>query len=259
MPLSAGTKLGPYEILAPIGAGGMGEVYRARDTKLDRDVAIKVLPAALAQDPERLARFEREAKVLAALNHPNIAQIYGLEQRALIMELVPGETLKGPLPLETALNYAKQIADALEAAHEKGITHRDLKPANIMITPSGVVKVLDFGLAAVTQPSAASEGDPTDSPTLTMRATQAGMIMGTAAYMSPEQARGESVDKRADIWAFGVVLYELLTGERLFEGETISDTLIEVATKEPDWNRVPQKVRRLLRRCLEKDAKKRLR
>ena len=214
MPLSVGDKLGPYEILAPIGAGGMGEVYRARDTKLDRDVAIKVLPAVLAQDPERLARFEREAKVLAALNHPNIAQIYGLEQRALVMELVEGETLKAPLPVETALNYAKHIADALEAAHEKGITHRDLKPANIMITPAGVVKVLDFGLATVTQPSAASEGDPANSPTLTMRATQAGMIMGTAEYMSPEQARGKPVDKRADIWGFGVVLYEMLTGAR---------------------------------------------
>src|SRR6266404_760010 len=183
MPLSPGDKLGPYEILAPIGKGGMGEVYRAKDTKLERDVAIKVLPAGLAQDPERLARFEREAKVLASLNHPNIAQIYGVEEsnrvRALVMELVPGETLKGPLPLETALNYAKQVADALEAAHEKGITHRDLKPANIMITPAGVVNVLDFGLAAVTQPSAASEGDPANSPTLTMGATQAGMILGT--------------------------------------------------------------------------------
>src|ERR1700737_2373926 len=225
MPLSAGTRLGPYEILAPLGAGGMGEVYRARDTKLDREVAIKVLPAALAQDPERLARFEREAKVLASLNHPNIAQIYGIEEsngvRALVMELVPGQTLKGPLPLETALNYAKQIAEALEAAHEKGITHRDLKPANIMITPAGVVKVLDFGLAAVTQPSATSEGAPTNSPPLTRGARQAGMIMGTAAYMSPEQASGTPVDKRADIWSFGVLLYEMLTGKRLFEGETI--------------------------------------
>src|ERR1700674_3242419 len=259
MPLSVGDRLGPYEILAPIGAGGMGEVYRARDTKLDREVAIKVLPAALAQDPERLARFEREAKVLAALNHPNIAQIYGLEQRALVMELVPGETLKGPLPLETALNYAKQIAEALEAAHEKGITHRDLKPANIMITPAGVVKILDFGLAAVTQPSAASEGDPANSPTLTMRATQAGMIMGTAAYMSPEQASGKPVDKRADIWSFGVVLWEMLTGKRLFDGETISHTLAAVLTKEPDLQQVPVKVRRLLKRCLEKDPNKRLR
>src|SRR6202162_3563998 len=177
MALSVGDKLGPFEMLAPIGAGGMGEAYRARDTKLDRDVAIKVLPHLLANDPERLARFEREAKVLAALNHPNIAQIYGLEQRALVRELVPGETLKGPLPLETALNYAKQIADALEAAHEKGIVHRDLKPANVMITPAGVVKVLDFGLAAVTQPSGGRESEPSNSPTLTMRATQAGMIM----------------------------------------------------------------------------------
>src|SRR5260370_17723967 len=172
MPLSVGEKLGRFEILAAIGAGGMGEVYRARDTKLDRDVAIKVLPHLLANDPERLARFEREAKVLAALNHPNIAQIYGLEQRALVMELVPGETLKGPLPLETALNYAKQIADALEAAHEKGIVHRDLKPANVMVTPTGSVKVLDFGLAAVTQGSLPNSGDPANSPTLTMQATQ---------------------------------------------------------------------------------------
>jgi len=225
MLLSVGDRLGPYEILAPIGAGGMGEVYKARDTKLDREVAVKVLPAALAQDPERLARFEREAKVLAALNHSNIAQIYGLEQRALVLELVPGQTLNAPLPLETALNYAKQIAEALEAAHEKGITHRDLKPANIMITPAGVVKVLDFGLAAVTQPSAASEGDPANSPTLTIHATQAGMIMGTAAYMSPEQAAGTPVDRRADIWSYGTVLWEMLSGRRLFGGATIAHTL----------------------------------
>jgi serine/threonine-protein kinase len=248
--------LGPCEILAPIGAGGMGEVYRARDTKLDRDVAIKVLPPALAQDPERLARFEREAKVLASLNHPNIAQIYGIEDRALVMELVAGENLKGPLPVETALNYARQIADALEAAHEKGIIHRDLKPANIMITPEGVVKVLDFGLAAVTQSSDPST--PANSPTLTISPTRSGMILGTAAYMSPEQARGKPVDKRADIWAFGVVLYEMLTGKPLFEGETVSDTLAQVLTKEPDFNRVPVKVRRLSRSCLEKDPKQRL-
>src|ERR1700722_1485042 len=183
MALSAGTRLGPYEILVPIGAGGMGEVYRAKDTKLAREVAIKILPDALAQDPDRLARFEREAKVLASLNHPNIAQIYGIEDRALIMELVDGEMLKGPVPLQTAINYAAQIADALEAAHEKGITHRDLKPANIMITPKGTVKVLDFGLASV--PSREVGSDPTNSPTLTMAATQAGIIMGTAAYMSP--------------------------------------------------------------------------
>jgi predicted Ser/Thr protein kinase len=263
MPLASGTRLGSYEILAPIGAGGMGEVYRAKDAKLDREVAIKVLPAALAQDPERLARFEREAKVLAALNHPNIAQIYGLEQRALVMELVEGETLKGPLPIETALNYAKQIADALEAAHEKGVTHRDLKPANIMITPAGVVKVLDFGLATVTQPSAASEGDPANSPTLTMRATQAGMIMGTAAYMSPEQASGKPVDRRADIWSFGVVLFELLTGRQLFgEGETISHTLADVLRGPIDFDKLPKgtprSIRDLLRRCLDRDVKNRL-
>ena len=243
------------------GAGGMGEVYRARDTKLDREVAIKVLPAALAQDPERLARFEREAKVLAALNHSNIAQIYGVEEsggvRALVMELVPGESLKGPLPLETALGYAKQIAEALEAAHEKGIVHRDLKPANIMITPASVVKVLDFGLAAF--PSRDHEGaDPNVSPTLTISPTRAGMILGTAAYMSPEQARGKPVDKRADIWAFGVVLYEMLTGRQAFPGDTITDVLAAVVTKEPEWDRVPGKVRRLLQSCLQKDPKQRL-
>jgi serine/threonine protein kinase len=235
----------------------MGEVYRARDTKLDRDVAIKVLPAALAQDPERLARFEREAKVLASLNHPNIAQIYGVEERALVMELVDGQTLQGPLPLETALNYAKQIAEALEAAHDKNIIHRDLKPANIMITPAGVIKVLDFGLAAVAQSSDPSS--PANSPTLTISPTRAGMILGTAAYMSPEQARGKALDKRADIWAFGVVLFEMLSGKQLFHGETVSDTLAQVLTKEPDWERVPSKVRRLLKKCLEKDPKKRLR
>jgi eukaryotic-like serine/threonine-protein kinase len=203
MPLSTGTKLGAYEILAPLGAGGMGEVYRARDTKLDRHVAIKVLATAFAEDPERLARFEREAKVLASLNHPNIAQIYGVEEslggRALVMELVPGDALKGPLPLETTLNYAKQIANALEAAHEKGVIHRDLKPANIMVTPHGMLKVLDFGLAAVPQMSGEAATEPAHSPTLTIAATQRGMIMGTAAYMSPEQAAGKLVDKRADI------------------------------------------------------------
>jgi eukaryotic-like serine/threonine-protein kinase len=257
MPLSVGDKLGTYEILAPIGAGGMGEVYRARDTKLERDVAIKVLPAALAQDPERLARFEREAKVLASLNHPNIAQIYGVEDRALVMELVVGETLQGPLPLETALGYARQIADALEAAHEKGIIHRDLKPANMMITPAGVVKVLDFGLAAL--PNRDREGaDSVNSPTLTISPTRAGMILGTAGYMSPEQARGKAVDKRADIWAFGVVLFEMLTGKPLFAGETVSDTLAAVLKEEPDWTRVPVKVRRLLQACLQKDPQQRL-
>lgn len=200
--------------------------------KLDREVAIKVLPAALAQDSERLARFEREAKVLASLNHPNIAQIYGVEERALVMELVSGESLKGPLPLETALNYTKQIADALEAAHEKGIVHRDLKPANIMVTPEGVVKVLDFGLAAVAQSSDSS--DPAHSPTLTISPTRAGMILGTAAYMSPEQARGKPVNKRADIWAFGAVFYEMLTGRQAFRGETITDILAAVLQSDSD-------------------------
>jgi serine/threonine protein kinase/Tol biopolymer transport system component len=257
MPLSAGTKLGPYQIIAPIGVGGMGEVYRAIDTKLNREVAIKVLPDAVGQDPERLARFEREAKVLASLNHPNIAQIYGVEERALVMELVQGDTLKGPLPLATALNYAKQIAGALEAAHEKGIIHRDLKPSNIMITPDEAVKVLDFGLAAVTQDAATP--DPANSPTLTMSPTRAGMIMGTAAYMSPEQARGKPVDKRSDIWSFGVVIFETLSGKPLFRGETVSDILAAVLTKELDWSQVPVKAQRLLRRCLERDPKQRLR
>ena len=264
MALSAGGKLGSYEILAPLGAGGMGEVFLAKDPKLDRQVAIKVLPAALAQDHERLGRFEREAKVLASLNHPNIAQIYGVEDsggvRALVMELVPGETLKGPLPLATALNYAKQIVEALEAAHEKGITHRDLKPGNIMVTPEGVVKVLDFGLAFVTQERS---GDPMHSPTLTMRATEAGMILGTAAYMSPEQASGKPVDRRADIWSFGVVLWEMLTGKRLFHGETLSHTLADVLRGPIDFDKLPKetpgKVRDLLRRCLDRDVKTRLR
>ncbi|MGD0130729.1 MAG: serine/threonine-protein kinase, partial [Bryobacteraceae bacterium] len=188
MPLSVGEKIGHYEVLSLLGQGGMGEVYRVRDTKLKRDVALKVLPDSLADDPERMARFQREAEVLASLNHPNIAQIYGVEERALVMELVAGENLKGPLPVETALNYARQIADALEAAHEKNIIHRDLKPANIMITSAGVVKVLDFGLAAVAQSSDPS--NPANSPTLTISPTRAGMILGTAAYMSPEQARG---------------------------------------------------------------------
>jgi len=218
-----GQSIGIYRITAKLGAGGMGEVYRAHDTKLDRDVAIKILPDSVAHDAERVARFEREAKVLAALNHPNIAQIYGLEERALVMELVEGPTLaeriaQGPVPLDEALNIAKQIAEALEAAHEKGITHRDLKPANIKITPAGIVKVLDFGLATAAQPSSV-DGNPSISPTLTLdyAATRAGMIMGTAAYMSPEQASGKPVDKRSDIWSFGVVLWEMLTGKRLYD------------------------------------------
>jgi serine/threonine-protein kinase len=263
MALSAGTRLGPYEILAPIGAGGMGEVYRARDTKLKRDVALKVLPDSFANDPERMARFQREAEVLASLNHPNIAAIYGVEERALVMELVEGENLKGPLPFDTAINFASQIAAALEAAHDKGIVHRDLKPANIRITPAGVVKVLDFGLAAVAQSATSGASNPANSPTLTLRATEAGFIMGTAAYMSPEQAAGKPVDHRADVWSFGVVLWEMLTGKKLFDGETVSHTLAAVLTKDPDLNQLPAgtptNIRRLLRRCLERDLKRRLR
>jgi predicted Ser/Thr protein kinase len=254
--MNARDRLGWYEIVALIGKGGMGEVYRAFDPKLGREVAIKILPGAFAQDADRMARFEREAKVLASLNHPNIAQIYGVEQSALVMELVEGETLKGPLPLEMALNYAKQIGEALEAAHEKGIVHRDLKPENIKITPQGVVKVLDFGLAKAAEEQM---GDAEHSPTLTISPTRAGLILGTAAYMSPEQARGKVVDKRADIWAFGVVLYEMLTAQRLFKGDTISDTLAAVLKEEPDLEQVPPKVRRLLAKCLEKDPKRRLR
>ncbi|MBZ5580046.1 MAG: protein kinase [Acidobacteriia bacterium] len=256
MPLTAGQRLGAYEILGALGAGGMGEVYRAKDTKLGRDVAVKVLPEIFASDPERMARFDREAKVLASLNHPNIAQIYGVEDNAFIMELVEGETVHGPLPPDEALRLAEQIADALAAAHEKGITHRDLKPGNIMITSAGVVKVLDFGLAAVAQ--AADSNSSASTPTLTMSPTRAGMILGTAAYMAPEQARGKPVDRRADIWAFGAVLYEMLTGRKLFEGETVSDVLAGVLAREPDLTSVPPALRRLLAKCLEKDPKRRL-
>jgi Tol biopolymer transport system component len=268
--LSAGTRLGPYEILSPLGAGGMGEVYRARDGKLNREVAIKVLPEAVAEDAERLARFQREAQVLAALNHPHIAAIYGLEKsgnvEALVLELVEGETLAeriaaGPIPVEEALGMARQIADALEAAHEKGIVHRDLKPANVKLTPGGKIKVLDFGLAKALTGDGTSP-DVTSSPTLTAKATQAGMIIGTAAYMSPEQARGKLVDKRADIWAFGALLYEMLTGRRAFEGETVSDTLAAVLKTDPDWSALPAQtpanVRKVLRRCLERDRDRRL-
>ena len=264
MPFAVGDKLGRYEILAPIGAGGMGEVYRARDTKLDRAVAIKVLPAALAHDPERLSRFEREAKVLASLNHPNIAQIYGVEDRALVMELVEGEDLKCPQPVETAIAYAKQIAEALEEAHEKGIVHRDLKPANVKVTPSGQVKVLDFGLAAVAQGNVAASGNAQNSPTMTMMgATQAGLILGTASYMSPEQAAGKPVDKRADVWSFGVVLYEMLAGNKLFEGETVSHTLASVLQAPIDFDALPKPtpapVRALLKRCLDRTVRNRMR
>src|SRR5688572_3972117 len=227
MSLAPGTKVGPYEIVGPLGAGGMGEVYRARDARLDRDVAIKILPELFAQDPERLVRFEREAKALAALNHPNIAAIYGLEGNALVMELVEGEDLsviiaRGAMPLSDALPVARQIADALEAAHEQGIVHRDLKPGNVKVRADGTVKVLDFGLAKAMDPpspgaTAGKSVDAANSPTLTARATQMGMIIGTAAYMAPEQAKGKAVDRRADIWAFGAVLYEMLTGRRAFE------------------------------------------
>ena len=221
-----------YRITSKLGEGGMGEVWRATDTKLGRDVAIKVLPEAFARDPDRMARFIREAQMLASLNHPNIAAIYGVEERALVMELVEGPTLAeriatGPIPLDDALPIAKQIAEALEYAHERSIIHRDLKPANIKTTPEARVKVLDFGLAKALSNEAAA-GDPSSSPTLTMRATVAGVILGTAAYMSPEQARGIAADKRADIWSFGVVLYEMLTGRHLFRGETVSDTLAAV-------------------------------
>jgi serine/threonine protein kinase/Tol biopolymer transport system component len=269
MSLAAGTRLGPYEILAPLGAGGMGEVYRARDAKLNRDVAIKVLPVAFASDAERLARFRREAQMLASLNHPHIAAIYGLEEaggiEALVLELVPGETLaerlaKGPIPVEEALEIARQIADALEAAHEKAIVHRDLKPANVKLTPEGKIKVLDFGLAKALSGDSSSP-DVSTSPTLTGM-TQAGVVIGTAAYMSPEQARGKAADKRADIWAFGAVVWEMLTGRRLFEGETVSDVLAAVLRQDLDFAALPEGtpdgIVRLLHRSLERDPKNRL-
>jgi eukaryotic-like serine/threonine-protein kinase len=264
----SGTKLGPYEILAPLGAGGMGEVYRARDSKLNRDVALKILPAVFVDDAERMARFRREAQVLASLNHPNIGSIYGLEEwntrRVLVLELVEGPTLAdhitgGATPLEEALAIARQIAEALAYAHEKGVTHRDLKPANIKLTPEGNVKVLDFGLAKVLEGPKNLDSDPSQSPTYGNPTTVEGMILGTAAYMSPEQAKGKPVDKRSDIWAFGVVLYELLTGRLLFQRETMSDTLAAVLKEEPDWNRIPVQVRSLLQHCLERDPKRRLR
>jgi Tol biopolymer transport system component len=254
MPLSAGDKLGPYEILAQIGAGGMGEVYRARDTRLDRIVAVKVSAQQFTE------RFEREARAIAALNHPNICTLHDVGPNYLVMEYVEGEAPKGPLPLEEALRIARQIADALEAAHDKGVTHRDLKPANIKIKPDGMVKVLDFGLAKLgPDPEEAVAGDPAISPTLTIGMTEAGMILGTAAYMSPEQARGKKVDKRADIWAFGVVLYELLAGERPFAGEDVAGTLAQVLTKQPELERVPAQARLLLKECLEKEPRQRLR
>ena len=291
-----GTRIGPYEVVSSLGAGGMGEVYRARDPQLGRDVAIKILPEAFANDAERLARFAREAKTLATLNHANIAHIYGVEAGpaeagpnnrgigapALVMELVEGDDLaariaRGPIPMDEALPIARQIADALEAAHEQGIIHRDLKPANIKVRPDGTVKVLDFGLAKALeqgsgigdQGSGTGTSDHADrrlanSPTITSPAamTVGGMILGTAAYMSPEQAKGRRVDKRADIWAFGCVLYEMLTGRKAFSGEDVTDTIVAVMSREPDWTALgadtPSSIRRLLRRCLTKNVKQRL-
>ena len=273
MALEIGSRLGHYDVTALIGEGGMGQVYQATDTTLDRNVALKVLPDAFTADPDRLARFEREAKVLASLNHPNIGAIYGLEKsgdtRALVLELIEGPTLadriaQGPVPLDEALPIAKQIAEALEAAHEAGVIHRDLKPANIKVRDDGTVKVLDFGLAKAFQPDA-SDPALSQSPTisLTAAATQMGMVIGTAAYMAPEQAKGRPVDKRADVWAFGVVLFEMLTGARPFAGDDVSETLARVIDREPDWAALPDSVppvlSSFLRRCLQKNPKKRIR
>lgn len=270
MDLATGTKLGPYEIVAPLGAGGMGEVYRARDTKLGRDVALKLLPPLFMADPGRVARFEREARVLASLNHPHIGAIYGFEDAgnvsALVLELVEGDTLhdrlrRGPVPLSEAVAIGQQIADALDAAHCAGIVHRDLKPSNIKVKPNGVVKVLDFGLAKVLA-AEGSDPDLSKSPTMTVGGTNVGVILGTAAYMSPEQARGQPVDKRADIWAFGCVLFEMLTGSSAFGRKTIADSIAAVVGAEPVWKSLPAgtpgSIRRLLTRCLQKDARRRL-
>jgi len=256
--MAAPSQIAHYQITSKLGEGGMGAVYRAVDTKLHRDVAIKILPAAFAADPSRMARFEREAQVLASLNHPNIAAIYGIEQGAIVMELIEGANPSGPLPLDTVIDYARQIAAGLEAAHEKGIVHRDLKPANIKVTAGGQIKILDFGLAKASE-AAPQSGNPSISPTLSLGMTEAGVILGTAAYMSPEQARGKAVDQRADIWAFGVVLYELVTGKRLFGGEDLADMLAAVVKTDPDLTTVPEPVRRVVQRCLQKDPNKRLR
>ena len=266
MNLSAGTRLGPYEILAPIGKGGMGEVWKARDTKLGRDVALKILPTAFASDPDRMARFEREARVLASLDHPNIAAIYGLEEsdgvRALVLALIDGPTLAdriaaGPIPLDEAIQVARQIAEAIEYAHDRGVIHRDLKPANIKITSGGMVKVLDFGLAKALDDEPVP-GSGTNSPTLTMGATRAGVLLGTAAYMSPEQAKGKQADRRSDVWSFGVVLYEMATSKPPFSGETVSDILASVIKEEPKLDAVPAELSGLVARCLNKDPRQRL-
>src|SRR5262252_1398786 len=271
MPLTTGAHLGPYEITGAIGAGGMGEVYRAHDPKLGRDVAIKVLPDAFARDAEPMARFQREAKVLASLTHPNIASIYGLEDsgstRALVMQLAEGPTLAdqikaGPIPVDEAVRIARQIQDALEYAHERGIIHRDLKPANVKVTNDDAVKVLDFGLAKALEDDPSSI-DISTSPTISRMATMQGVLLGTAAYMSPEQAKAKPVDRRADIWAFGCVLYEMLTGKQAFTGEAVTDTLAAVIKEEPDWSLLPAatpvRLRVLLLRCLQKDPRQRLR
>ena len=270
MSLTSGTKIGPYEITGALGAGGMGEVYRAKDSKLGRDVAIKIVPEQFAQDRQRMARFEREAQLLAALNHPHIAHIYGFEDSngtpALVMELVEGPTLAerieaGPLPVEEALRIARQVAEALEYAHDRGIIHRDLKPANVKLTADGNVKILDFGLAKALEDEK-STTDISHSPTLTVAATQAGIVLGTAAYMSPEQAKGKNADRRADIWSFGVLLFEMLSGKKLYDADTAQETLAHVITKEPTWEDLPAStptpIRHLLERCLTKDPKARL-
>jgi len=266
MTLSSGDRLAHYEILELLGQGGMGEVYRARDTKLKREVALKVLPATFASDPDRMGRFQREAEVLASLNHPHIAHIYGVAEsensRALAMELVEGTDLPCPLPFEIARDYARQIAEALEYAHERGVIHRDLKPANIKVTPEGTVKLLDFGLAKAIEGPRAEPGDSTTSPTITLGQTQMGVVMGSAAYMAPEQAAGANVDRRADIWSFGAVLFEMLSGKRAFAGESVADTLATVMKLEPEWsalpNDTPKALEQLVRRCLTKNRKQRL-
>src|SRR5262245_16377927 len=271
MPLTVGIQLGSLEITALLGKGGMGEVYRARDTKLKREVAIKLLPDEFSRDPARVSRFQREAEVLASLNHPNIGAIYDLQEandtRFLVLELVEGETLaeriaNGPISIEETLRVALQIAVALEAAHEKAIMHRDLKPANVKINSEETVKVLDFGLAKALEDDDRSSPSLSQSPTLTVAATGGGIILGTAGYMAPEQARGKTVDRRADIWAFGVLLFEMLTGRRLFEGETVADTLAKVLEREPDLEQLPRRtppaLRKLIQRCLTKNVKNRL-